>query len=68
MRTYMASKLATAVYAQELARRAAGTTVKSLTANPGVAGHRRAAQQPSERLTGVHYQLSQRGAPENNRS
>ena len=37
MRTYMASKLATAVYAQELARRAAATTVTSLTANPGVA-------------------------------
>jgi NAD(P)-dependent dehydrogenase (short-subunit alcohol dehydrogenase family) len=37
MRTYMASKLATAVYAQELARRAAGTTVRSMTANPGVA-------------------------------
>jgi NAD(P)-dependent dehydrogenase (short-subunit alcohol dehydrogenase family) len=37
MRTYMTSKLATAVFAQELARRAAGTTVKSVTANPGVA-------------------------------
>jgi NAD(P)-dependent dehydrogenase (short-subunit alcohol dehydrogenase family) len=37
MRTYMASKLATAVFAQELARRVAVTTVKSLTANPGVA-------------------------------
>jgi NAD(P)-dependent dehydrogenase (short-subunit alcohol dehydrogenase family) len=37
MRTYMTSKLATAVFAQELARRAAATTVKSLTANPGVA-------------------------------
>jgi len=37
MRTYMASKLAAAVFAQELARRAAATTVKSLTANPGVA-------------------------------
>jgi NAD(P)-dependent dehydrogenase (short-subunit alcohol dehydrogenase family) len=37
MRTYMTSKLATAVFAQELARRVAATTVKSLTANPGVA-------------------------------
>lgn len=37
MRTYMGSKLATAVFAQELARRAAATTVRSLTANPGVA-------------------------------
>jgi len=137
MRTYMASKLATAVYAQELARRAADTTVTSLTANPGVAAtgvqrHNpligwlarylfapiastpeqaarpslyaathadldngtligptamKGAPQPrkvppavadqatglqlweaSERLTGAHYQLSQRGAPENDRS
>jgi NAD(P)-dependent dehydrogenase (short-subunit alcohol dehydrogenase family) len=37
MRTYMASKLANAVFAQELARRLGGTTVTSLTANPGVA-------------------------------
>jgi hypothetical protein len=137
MRTYTASKLASAVYAQELARRAAGTTVKSLPANPGVAATgvqrnnpfigwlarylfapiastpEQAARpslyaatrsaldngtligptgvkgpprprkvppavadqatgqrlwQASERLTGVHYQLSQRGAPENDRS
>jgi len=37
MRTYMATKHATAVYAQELARRLTGTTVKSLTVHPGVA-------------------------------
>jgi NAD(P)-dependent dehydrogenase (short-subunit alcohol dehydrogenase family) len=37
MRIYMTSKLATAVFAQELARRAAATTIRSLTANPGVA-------------------------------
>jgi NAD(P)-dependent dehydrogenase (short-subunit alcohol dehydrogenase family) len=37
MRTYMTSKLAAAVFAQELARRAAAAAVKSLTANPGVA-------------------------------
>jgi len=37
MRTYMASKLADAVFAQELARLAAGTSVKSLTVSPGTA-------------------------------
>jgi len=37
MRTYMATKHATVVYAQELARRLTGTTVRSLTVHPGVA-------------------------------
>jgi len=37
MRTYMASKLANAVFAQELARRVNGTTLKSLTVFPGTA-------------------------------
>jgi NAD(P)-dependent dehydrogenase (short-subunit alcohol dehydrogenase family) len=37
MGTYMASKLASAVFSQELARRLDGTTVKSLLVSPGVA-------------------------------
>jgi NAD(P)-dependent dehydrogenase (short-subunit alcohol dehydrogenase family) len=37
MRTYTATKYAAAVYAQELARRLAGTSIKSLTILPGVA-------------------------------
>src|SRR5262249_25254051 len=37
MSTYIATKYATAVYAQELTRRLAGTSIKSLTIHPGVA-------------------------------